>query len=54
MKFTFTARKEANGYNVTIKRNGVAVATVWSAGTKSEAMHEARVDAENYGFIDGL
>jgi hypothetical protein len=52
MKFTFKATKESNGYNVVIKLNGVEVATCWSAGTKREAMHEAREHAEQYGFID--
>lgn len=59
MKFTFTATKAEKihgetGFNVVIKRDGQAVAEVWSAGNKREALADAREHAENYGYIDGV
>jgi len=56
MKFTFPTRKDKSlgrpGWHVEIKRDGQQVCEVWCSGTKSEALHEARVAAEAYGYID--
>jgi hypothetical protein len=52
MKFTFKATKLSTGsVQVTVKLNGEQILTRIGA-TRSEALHQARIDAEAYGFID--
>lgn len=52
MKFTFKATKLSTGsFQVTVKLKGETLITRIAA-TRSEALHQARIDAEAYGFID--
>lgn len=52
MRFTFKAAKLATGsVKVTVKLNGEEILTRIGS-TRSEALHQARIDAEAYGFID--
>jgi hypothetical protein len=57
MRFTFPARKDKSlgrpGWHVEIKLEGQLVAEVWCPGTKREALKEARITAEAYGYVDG-
>lgn len=55
MRFTFKAIKAAGGgYIVYVRRDGKLIAEVTNRGTRAEAVHAARIEAENYGYVDGV
>lgn len=56
MNFTFPARKVASGcYDVTVKLDGEQLTIVRTdKRSRKDAIHEAKLVAEAYGYIDGV
>jgi hypothetical protein len=56
MKFTFKFKRGLTGTSVTVKCDGkvVLVRRGTLADTREELTAEARVDAEAYGYVDGI
>lgn len=59
-KYTFKVarvsrvRDGVEGYSYCAKMNGKMIVLGWAPGTQADARQEAEVQAEAYGYIDGV